>query len=539
MNRDISIMQEFYPMIKSTLQETMDQFTGSQMDKTKAILMLLLKLYSLRDRTFKGVIYGFGSNDIRGTYQTLMDRNLTNGSVAYSQTELIMPHINSHAYDKIYAAYNHQIISLHTGIKDNKLFWNEVGIKELEMFIQDRNLSHNVRKRILMGALASGFVENVVEWTQKLGIILHKWQHKQRFDPLTKKYSGNYKITFFQGHKQLQISYNSVNKRYTVRKANVDDPEILYNLLQDFLDLLDLTSEDFIKGCIRGPWIIDKDKVLKSNSGDFMIDNLSVEEPIVFFGCKLSVNDDRTSLFDEFGYSLLNIETGLLESTVVIPDSYNIKCYGLKFNDCVKLRAMTNHFNITYISREQSMAFLNDLIVDRPTLDEETIKKLGLSNWTKIGKTEDGETKIEVSEVSVIDDLLNFDINEAQNFISTMDQETEIIDYLLDSNLLHSMRTIQKIQQSRRLFNNVRSLKYDLICSCMLIDMKINLSTIQAINKILTGPNKKYVMHSLFYLYDKVQNMNGYKSPTDAIFQIYSPFATEFELEEYHSLDEY
>jgi hypothetical protein len=530
MGRDLSIIQEHYPLIKDSLEETLEQFSGTEMEKTKGLLLLILKLFSLRDRSFKGVIYGFGSEDIRDTFKTLVDKNLTLGSTSYSTTEIKENLSKSHYYEKIFCAFNQHILSFFTNKNPKVLLWEEVTEDELNIFLQDKSQSLNLKKRIFMSALNASKITNIMEWSNKTQLILHKWVVRQKYHKGI--YTGNYKILLFSGVNQLTVKYDSKTNKYKMYKHKIDDPELLYEFLNEFSSIINSTLNEVLDKTNNGKWVIDKNKALKAQEGKFDIIELSTSELVTFNETKLFVDDEKMTLQDEFGVKLFRIETGLIESRYVPKEDFDFNVFGLSFVKICAMRAFTNSFNLLYLSKKSSVNCLDDLSVDKPMLSEETVKRLNLNNWDLIGETKTDDFQVGISSIDVFEDLIDIDFAELQETIELDSPEEDLLNFLTTSNLLHSMKTTLKIQQNRKIFNTIKNLKYELICHNILHDMKINKSIISSISKIISGKNKIFILYSLLFLYNKTQYLSGYKSPENVIFQISSEFSNTFNLDQ-------
>jgi hypothetical protein len=303
--RDISIIKEHYPLIKDSLEETLDQFSGDDLDKTKALLLLILKLFSLKDRSFKGVIYGFGSEDIRDTYQTLMNRNLSISSTIHTQKMFIEESPKYHYYEKLYLAHNQHILSKLSSKEPKKLYWDQVEESDVNTFLQDRSQNINLKKRIFMSAVSYGYFSNIMEWSNRVQIILHKWKKRQVFN--NGKYTGDFDLILFCGSRQLRIKYTQFTDKYQFFKFKIDDPEVLFEFFSEICVILNVKLDDILSKTYKGFWVLERDRVLKTNFGSFNIEELKNLEYITYKNCQLLVDDEKTVLTDEFGSKLFRL----------------------------------------------------------------------------------------------------------------------------------------------------------------------------------------------------------------------------------------
>jgi hypothetical protein len=206
--RDMILIKHHFPLIKDTIEETKNQFSsdGGDDNRTKSLLMLMLKLFSLRDRKFKGVLFGYGSNDIIRTYETLLERNYSNSLSAELKIDVDTVR-RMQSYEKIYCAHNYTILSEFAETKLQDTMWSEISEEELMIFFQDPSINKNIKKRIFMCAISNGYIDNVEDWSVRVGVILHYWHRKQkRLDDGS--YVGNFDVTFYMGHQKLNCYFD-------------------------------------------------------------------------------------------------------------------------------------------------------------------------------------------------------------------------------------------------------------------------------------------------------------------------------------------
>jgi hypothetical protein len=533
--RDFFIMKQHFPLIKDTIQETKDQFTGTPEEKTKSVLLLILKLYSLRERVFKGVIFGSGSQDITRTYEVLLEKNssqsinarITN-PLSFQRTEM--------TFDRIYSAYNHSVLSAFSESKILNNPWQEIQDSELAMFFQDPIINRGIKKRILLIALSEGFIKNVEEWSGRVGVILHLWHIKQK-RTISGTYEGDFDISLFSGHQSLSCQYKSKTHIYKLSKFMINDPELLYEFILELTRILNCSVDDIIKHTDPGDWVIVDNKALKSISSGFRLLEIKNYSNLEFGSCKLDINEDWTKLFDEDGYNLFNMETGLLATNYTFDIKYDFKVFGLSFIKMCSSGCFNQSFSIMYSTRVLTLDLLDDVDVDRPSITKVTVKRLGLpDNWNE-RKVEEVCDDITIEDnTDLYGEILQMDMTletiqeMTKNQSGDDDDLDEMIDFLKTTDSIFSMKTLQRVQHTRKLFLQLKYLKYDLIAKHILQDMRINKSVIKAVNRIFTNGSRFMIMYSLISFYDRLYQIETMKSPENINFDIDSRFLLKFNL---------
>jgi hypothetical protein len=516
----------------------MNQFSGEKSDQIKAVLLLVLKLYSLKDRSFKGVIYGMGSNDVDRTYDNLLERNLSN---SYT-TELTRDYElmrSEETFEKIYCAYNQTILQFFSESKISNVLWELVSERELLIFFQDPRINKNIKKRIFMCAVTNGFIENSDSWSSKVGIILHYWNQKQVYS--SGEYRGSFDIILYMGNTRMNYVYDDNTKMVKIYKSSNDDPDLLYLFLLELSEILNKPIEELLKNVEKGSWIINKNKILKTEDGDFKMYDLTIFNPIVYTKCILQVDDDWIRLLDVDGYRIFNIETGLLATEYIPNEKYDFRVFGLNFIDMCKLGSFSQNFRVFYKSRDQCLNCLNDILVSKPKITSLTRRRLGLrEDWDERKILEDKEDIIIEDSTSIIEQMMDVEIS--QESILEMIQETKIeeelsglLDFIMQTDVIYSMKTTQRIQHTRRIYQNIRNLKYDLIVRNILMDLKINKQMISSASSIFKMPEKRNVIYSMVSYYDRIYQYESQKSPGGILIDINQDFMNKFGL---HTSDE-
>ena len=529
--RDFRLMKEHFPLIRDTIEETKDQFSGEERDKSKAILLLILKLYSLKDRSFKGVIYGMGSHDISKTYETLIERNFSNSVCAELTQEVNYIRLEE-TFDKIYCAHNQTILLEFSESKVRYDLWDSITERELILFFQDPSINKNLKKRVFMCSVTNGFIKNSEDWSGKVGILLHYWHKKQR--NIDGKYIGDFDLTVYQGHHKLNVYYNSESDKYFYQKIGLESPEMLFEFIKEVSSITDKNINELTTKTLQGSWMVQDDRVIKTMGQGFKIDEMEETYSINLDECKLLVSDDWTRLVDSAGFNIFNIETGLI-STDYRPDiKYDFRVFGLSFIKMCNLGCFNQNFNVLYKSRKDCLEVLDDIEINRPKVTAITMRRLGLHDGWSERKIEALSDDITLEDkTDIITDLMDvgdFNINDLTLLLNDDEDKAihEMVDFLLKTDVIFSMKTIQRIQHTRKVFQICKNVKSDLVCRLTLFDMKINKQVIRSISQIMRNGNRGNILNSLISFYDRIYHTEGQQSPKGIAMDIDEDFLIKF-----------
>ena len=525
--RDFEILKLHYPMIKDTLDQTLDSFGGKdRKQQIKGVLLLILKLFSLRDRSFKGVIYGPGSQDVVQSHNILEELNSTSSlRVRRSLIEIKMRR-DYDSYERIYLAHNHLICSYLTKSKLLDSPWDYITREELDSFLLDHSVNKKIKKRIFMCALDRGFIDNVEEWSGRVNIVMHSWSKRQQYKD--GNYYGDYEIVIFMGKKRLIIEHNSRRQNYRIYKTDFDDPELLFSMFKEYTEIMQIGFDELINKTMRGNWQIIDDKVLfVKNKEGFSINRISILDPLMFGVCYLEVDIDRT-IVSSGGYKIMSIDTGLLSSFALPREEHDFKLFNVWFSAACKIGVFNQDFNVLYKEREDCLECLDDLVVDKPSVTPQTIDRLKLHNWDEV-RSEEKFNEIVIEDMTdYFDSMMNVVVDK---FDYVGDPLVDMMTYLETTDLTTSTLTVQRIQNTRKILWNLVTLKHNLICHQMLFDMRISRGSIQYAGSIYKGENRKYILFSLISLYDRTYFHGGQRSPRFTTLSVNKEFLEKFRLE--------
>jgi len=346
---------------------------------------------------------------------------------------------------------------------------------------------------------------------------MHYWDVRQRYDETKKKWLGNLDLTLFMGKNRMRITYHDKTDKFTLYKTDFEDPDLLYEFLNEICNLLDITKETIIKRSEPGDWIIKSNKVLYAPKVGFLIKSTRMTHPPYFIETKLSIQEDMTTLRDNWGYKLYASQTGLYNCHYEANTLPDFQSYGVSFQKMLKEGVFNRNFDISVKQKDTLRNLLDDIKVERPTVSSVTKQRLNLSeNWIISDEKEEqvvevqSETK-QASEINYYEEFMKISEEEIKDIGVKWDFDPlmTFIEEFKSTDFFNTTNVVYEINYPRQVFNTIRSLKYD--CISLLITDKgsINKTTIDNLNNILES-GRQAVIYSLISRYDRlVANRSG------------------------------
>lgn len=532
--RDMDLIKMHYDIIKPSMELTYEQFTGDKQEQVKKMLMLILKLFRLRDRSFKGVIFGPGSDDIVRTYLNLLEKNATFGFTTRLQKDKPVIH-NAQSYEELFCAHNYDLLCILNG--DNPLYLEQISENVINSFLTDPSIGRNQKKRIFMMALCTkNHIRNIVEWSGSTSTVIHYWKVKQQY--INGKYQGDFELCLFSGYRNFILKYNSLLNKYFIYYKMESDPELLYLYLKESSEVLQVSVDEIISKLDNGNFILQKEKIIKTESIGFKMTELNINLDIPYNSCKLEVKDDRLILknWDNHKNSkILTIEIGLfptLFDNLKVPDKY---FFGLSFSKMIKIGAFNQNFTCTSLTKEQALDCLDDLKIIDPEISDKTAQKFTFLDLQKtMKKDEESPMEIMTSDVSISGFIdIDFTMEDLEEVKVDDDRIDLFLGYISTSELTSVLNVSTKIIQTRKILNVIKGLKYELITYMYSTQVRLSTNIIKLINKVLDGNDtiiKESIIKSLIAIYDRQENTPGSVSPDNIDFSVYSKFMIKFNI---------
>lgn len=508
--------------------------------------MLILKLFSLRDKTFKGIIYGPSSSDIQTSNEVLVKHNFMTSRTYDMPLTTVDFDNKTHDYNDVSFAHNVTILS--TLFSTEIDVWPKINPDLIKLYMMDPSIGRNTKKRVLMCLIHHGYVDDIESWTESTSSILHTWGKRQKFNKESSKWEGEFELSLFCGKKTLHVSYKEILDRYQCYKSDFDDPTLLYHMFKELADLTQSTISDIFHRMEAGKWVIDEKKevitFVHSDVG-VLIARDNKAKFLDFGESNLKLNFSECSLLDYSNRRIMSCQTGLLNCshlpTFDFKSDFSIN--GVTLEDMIKLGVLSHNFDIQYKTKKEVLSVLNDIEMPKPNVTSLTISKLKLpGKWEICERNVDTKSNLEVD----LDKKMGFE--EYKNTMMDVDMTGFTLD---DSPELDGMEefTLAELNQAffvststttimtfpRQILNNVIHFKENAICHQLLKSMKISPQTLDIIMATLKT-HRREIYYALVSYYDQMYHTDQGTPPIMQIdFNL--EFFSKFDVEIYDSRD--
>jgi len=426
------------------------------------------------------------------------------------------------SYDEINSIINYEICRLISNGGESQI--TKIPVSDLNYYFTDPQVFKKNKKRLFMICCSSGIIGDVEEWTGELNIISHYWSTKQKY--YNGKYTGNYELIAFCGSSSLTLNYVDKTAKYSLRKHNANNPNMLYSLLKELCDTLETSMSDLLKKLEKGDYTLKDDKILNIGQG-FYIDEQQYKPMVYQSSFRLKLSDDRMLLLDEFGKVTLSVEIGFIPSRFVpiVPD---IEVFGISFISLCSIGAFSTNFDEDYLFKKDVNNLIKNLLVDRPKLKKSTVDRLKI-DWAETIESDedDSEMKVEFD----FDEMLNTNID--SDFLEG-EFESDILEFVIESDFLNDLVIVPKLYQGRSIYERIKYLKYRLIASMFVSSRKIGRETIvEVVKMVRTSKFAKYIYYSLLVCYETTLHLNKRESPDSITIDINKTFMKKYFPENY------
>lgn len=538
LKRDWSIIQVYYPLIKTSFEETRDQFGGTERDQLKSVITLLLKLYSLKDRTIKAITFGKSTDNLMETIQVLTNNNYYSGYVMDVKEKTEIKDLFKKEYELIYWWHNYSVLNALSGGRKWLRYFNDLDVN-FDMFLQDPTISVNNKKRILILLLGCGRIYQVNKWTHLTDTILHHWEIPQTRDKFG-QYSGDYILNLFKGDDVMNIHYYQSKDQLEIIMNRPLDPESMMRFFKEFCFVANSRLEEMWSKLPPGDWCVDKTSIFKFKNGKEIKfkQGLSIEFPIVG-SVEIDVESEIIRLEDRKQGKIMSIPLGLFSTTIIQPiDSFtDFTIFNVKFSVLNRMQAFANHFNMMYQNPDEVLNYLDDLECEKPKVSRITMDRLNLrEDWSIYDLDE--KMRMMNSDLTVTDQteewyasLINLSPDELKLPEGMMDLDVKFLkDFFMELNpqgLFSTFQTKVEVVRTREIFERIKDFKYSMICLQVLSDMRISKSTLEHVARTYQN---KFLTYSLVTLYDRTYVHKEMKSPEVILLKINDKFQNKFNL---------
>lgn len=532
--RDWSILEVYYPLLKPSLEQTRDQFSGQMRDKIKSLLMLIMKLHNLKDRTIKAILYGQNSRQIRDTVQELNTNNMYSGLTTNISEIGEFKNFERIDYDELYWWHNYVMLCIESKVNIN---WKEIIFNstiKFDIFMMDPTVSINTKKRVLMLLLASGRISDVESWSEQTDTLMHYWEVPQIRNHQG-EYSGNFILYVFKGKHIAKLSYNESGDKYSIVLNSNLSPEELYRYIEEFCRITHIDMKDLWDKLPNGEWILENKQIFRYRKGKMI-----KMESVLFFEFPLIgdilIEDNMVNLNDPQGNKIMGIPIGLIPTSYINRNSFeDFPIFNTKMTYINKLGAFSSHFHVLYHPQNELLECLDDLECIRPNVSPLTKERLNLRDGWATYDLEEYQREIN-SEVSINDqtwynNLISLEPEEIKEVMQNMDDEysylKDFYEELKSQGLFQTFYTRVEVVRTKELYYRIKDLKYSLIGSQFLSEMKINRATVRHIASTYKNPN---ITHAMVAIYDRTYTHKDMRSPENVIFMINENIEDKFNL---------
>jgi hypothetical protein len=533
--RDFGILQEYYPLLKGSLDETMDQFSGTDMDKTRMTVLLILKLSGLRTKTMKAISYAHSSSHLKESCLSFV-KELSQSCVTFdADHKMHTINYGISTYDDLLFAYNYYVILCDNNIPNREeLLLNymlTIDDDRLQMFQYDPSIHKTVKLRVMIPYLECQRVDNMISWTMMAQQPLHVWDQKQSYDRKTKEWYGDLSVTSFIGKNMVRITY--YGGHWTIFRNDCSDPRILQLLVDHTTTVCELNiSEELRSGKLsRGNWVTDDNGCHESShmSGFHIEPDVSIELNMDNIVSHVEFNKEYIEVKDVLNRKVFRTKTGLLSlsSDVMMDRFQDVKCYGLQLSSIIRLGGFSRMFDPLNLDRKQCIFFMDDIIVEKPKLSEQTINHLKLSGFDIDDEEKTYHDIAIIPTTDLIDDLLSVPVEDIR-IPADYEDLADFATYGDVHSMFDSLSVEQEVVLTKKILNNVRNLKYFMIIRCNLLTFDINKQRLSRFKML--GDKFKMVYWSCLFLYDRRLRTSGDNTPEVSSDYIDNEFLEKFDL---------
>jgi hypothetical protein len=540
--RDWINLTDMVPIIRNTIEETMDAFPGDRSQKLKTLMLVILRLMSQGSKPMKAIIYGTSSRSSDRTYLILKQNNLYHNVTSNELAKINYGRVITQSTDLLSFYYNLFILSQYLHCDDQiNLLTRKINDVDITSFLLDNSLNPSSYKKILLMLMYFGRIENVTNWSEKTHTIFHQWVVRSKGGDGF--YSGDYIFKIQMGHTIMQIQFIEKKDLIFISINRVDRPQEIKDLLDKSLELCSMTEGDFFRKVEIGNYIKTSDIVmplLSSHGFKMYVKQLT---PITFSPGNFKIDNGFITLYDRDGYVIMKTVEGLLHTDYKADPTEihsNMTIHGLPLLNLINMGIFTSTFSLEHFSSKDLVDLLNhkgiptmtDLDVPKPNVSRITNSRLNI-NFPERGQEYDlAEVMLSTESAPMIekiddddsDDIyatlfdVKIDENIMDDFIGKNDEVHELwFDPDYDINLMKTMSRQIITYQPKQILERVLRIKYQIITSLVSTINILNKNVIKAAKR-LTGNNS--IVYSLIYTYDRQFTNTDVKSPHGCEFSI-------------------
>jgi hypothetical protein len=555
--RDWINIQESIPIIKDSMEETLDYFKGDRKKQVQSLLLVILRLMGFSSKPMKAIVYGPSSRAFDHSYLILKQSNNTRYYTSNESRGLFMASSISKDSDKICFAFNIFALSLMFGYSmDNKRYVGPMNTSnyfsddEIDNFFLDNSMSIASQKKIMMMLLYQGRILDFGKWSHKTKTKFHQWIVRSK--KIGNRYEGNYELIIQLGKTILKVNYNDVVKKINLIINDLNNPKIVKELIDEAIQLSSFTDEVFWSMVDRGFYLYTSEGISPITKPlGFKMEIKHLTE-VVFRPGPIKHRGGFFELYDSKNELFIRTVEGLLHTDYNPGNvSWDIDINDLSLRSLLYLRPFNVHFNIEHCSDDDLCRILenseNPLKVPKPLVTDVTNFRLGTnfkvrstdSDFAELTTEEyDQEHEIKAqSDVNLFQFATSMTEEDFENLKNITDEPiNDLTNFLLDCcdnlNLLTNMIRQRIKYQPKKIFERVINFKYQIIAKMVTTLNMLNRRTINLAKKTF---NEKGIIYSLVYVYDRQFSTKDAPSPNGCEIRINPKFSKFIDMDDFDS----
>jgi len=495
--RDMINLKSMVPIIKDTMEETMESLGGNSSDRISKLCLVLMRLLSIKTNKMKAFTYGRSSQSYEVTPRLITGSNKYNNRE--SKDGSWEPYIKSRStlYDEQSYWFNIFLLGIcENNVDALRACRSNINEDVINDLCSGQKINFTSKKRFMFMLSYYNLIIDARSWSRTTNTIIHKWNIRQKRTK-EKTWTGNFSLDLQRGDLIVRADGSDLKgKLFANTQSNLND---LYEILNDLSNTLNIPINKF-RGFF-GPGNYDMDKKglrISESSIGFKIHFLNLPN-ITLQGREVLVEDSWVKLLDERKKVIMDMPKSMffIES---YPDAQDVKLEQMSTKTIIELRLFSRDFSLRKFSNKFIVERIEDLNIDTDNdgfvEDEEE-------------KFEEIEIKYELGDLSAFDDmdLVWGDMTDEKDEILAHLYELNSIDYLMN---MPSIKETDPFRPVSVLFTRYKLIKSNLIAFVMLgRTYNVNSKLMDAVEKLNIHKGITNAIRKIYNLQDKNVNISA------------------------------
>jgi hypothetical protein len=461
--RDLSILQDKVPMIKESLEATLDQFSGSQRDRVSKLCLLLMRLLSTGDSQIKGFFYGTPSKFYEQTAITFTRQNFYNSMTARTNTSevLVTSHLDDFHRMKLWL--NYFVYCKYMGIDDDERIKANLDVNMIRQYCTGPRLPQAEKKKFLLMLSYYNLIDDTRWWTKATGTIITRWIKEQK--KIDDRWIGDFELLTSTGGTVVRAFGNS--KKISLFTNSTSDMTALCDLVMNINRMFSVNHANMASVYGVGDFMMIDSVLHKERSEiSFLISPKMLSVPIIS-GSYTQIEGDHIELLGEDGRVVLSapVSFGPIDSVSNMNFPDDICMFGIKVNQLIKINAFAPIFSLHGVLEEDIQESLKTIIKnENPTY-----------NWTDDNRIVETEyLEFDQSEFDLIlgraNELSSDEADDSEEKNDSSDDDivpsSSVLRTLADLDTYHNNPLKPRQRTDKRgviIFNRIKSMQYLMI----------------------------------------------------------------------------